>query len=429
MQREIINPLATSKILYVFASWGVIMEIAMDSLCFMFSKAFDMIEEEYTGASEYHSLRVASLCAKMGKCVGIEDDSLLALSTCALFHDNALTEYSLIQGESIYSSIDLRPHCECGQRNVEWLPFAKSVDGYILHHHSCENGKGPFGVSEFPSEAAFIGAADISDFTYHLQRVPAGELNIVRDKIAARIGTFSTKSAIETLLAVLDNEMLESLRDENIHETVQKLLPAWKTRVEDTTVFRLARFIAHIIDCKSKYTRKHSEQISNRAWVMSSSYGYSREEMVQLYLSASLHDIGKIAIPSVTLEKAGKLTDDEYRLIMEHVRHTYDWLGEVEGLGKIRTWASEHHEKLDGSGYPFGKRDTELEFNSRLLSCIDIYQAVCEERPYHSARSHEDTMPILCKMAENGYIDGKIVDDLDKVMAEYSLRDLPSPTG
>jgi len=409
------------------------MEIAMDSLCIMFSKAFDTVEAELVGTSQHHSLRVASLCAKMGQYVGDDSDSLAALFTCALFHDNALAEYTLNQRAAGYQNIDLRPHCEYGQRNVEWLPCARSIDGYILHHHSCENGEGPFGVREFPREAAFIGAADMIDVIYHLQRVPPDELGRLQDKIAARIGTFSTKNAIETLLDILDREMLESLRDENVHTTVRQLFPAWKVQIDqqcidNACVVRLAQFISHIIDCKSKYTRKHSEQIANRAWLMGNYYGYTREENTQLYLAASLHDIGKIAVPSAVLEKPGKLDEEEYGLVMEHVRYTYDWLGEVEGLGKIRLWAADHHEKLDGSGYPFSKRAEELDFNSRLLACIDIYQAVSEERPYHAARSHENTMPILYRMAEKGLIDGKIVKDLDEAMTEYSLCDLPPPT-
>ena len=412
--------------------WGVIMEIAMDSLCVMFSKAFDLIEAETFGISRYHSLRIASLCAKMGKYVGYDDDSILAIFTCALFHDNALTEYTLCQRAMGYKHIDLRPHCEHGQRNVEWLPFTKNIDGYILHHHSSENGEGPFGMCEFPREAAFIGAADMVDATCHLQNVPPGKLNALRDKIAARIGTFSTKDAIETLLEILDSDVLESIRNENVHATAQQLFPVWKVRidqkcVDNKCVVRLARFISHIIDCKSTYTRKHSEQIANRAWLMGGYYGYAREENTLLYLAASLHDIGKVGTPIEVLEKPGKLDKNEYKILMEHVRYTYDWLGEVEGLGKIRLWASEHHEKLDGTGYPLGRRDTELDFNSRLLACIDIYQAVCEERPYHSARSHEDTMPILYRMAEKGFIDGNIVKDLDEAMNPYSLCDLPPP--
>jgi HD-GYP domain-containing protein (c-di-GMP phosphodiesterase class II) len=393
----------------------------------MFSRAFDIIEAELIGASEYHSLRVAALCAKMGKKTGYNDDSLSALFFCALFHDNALTEYALTHHGHGYKGIDLRPHCEYGQRNVEWLPFRKNIDGYILHHHSCENGTGPFGVHEFPHEAALIGAADMVDVINNLQRIPPDKLNILRDKIAACIGSFSTTGAMEKLLDILDAETLESLRDENIYDTIRLSAPPWKAPMEDESVLRLARFIAYIIDCKSKYTRRHTEQIADRAWFMGGYYNYTKEEKTKLYLAAALHDIGKIATPSQVLEKPDKLDKEEYKIIMEHVLHTYNWLGEVEGLGEIRRWASEHHEKLDGTGYPLKKNGTELDFNSRLLACIDIYQAVCEERPYHSARSHGETMPILYDMADKGHIDRKIVKDLDEVMADYSLNNLPLP--
>jgi HD-GYP domain-containing protein (c-di-GMP phosphodiesterase class II) len=405
------------------------MEIAMDSLCIMFSKAFDIIEAELAGVSERHSLRVAALCAKMGRKSGYNDDALSALFFCALFHDNALTEYTLAQRLSGYSEIDLAPHCEYGQRNVEWLPFKKNIDGYILHHHSCENGTGPFGVREFPHEAALIGAADMVDVMNNLQRVSPGDLNALRDNVAASIGKFSTKSALEKLLDILDRETLESLRDENIHDSVRRLAPSWRTDMKDESVLRLAQFIAYIIDCKSRFTRKHTEQIANRAWFMGGYYNYSREEKTKLYLAAALHDIGKIATPSLVLEKPDKLDKEEYKVIMEHVRYTHEWLSEVEGLEEIHRWACEHHEKLDGTGYPLQKSDTELDFNSRLLACIDIYQAVCEERPYHPARSHSETMPILYDMADKGFIDKKIVKDLDEVMvAGYSLSDLPPPT-
>ena len=102
------------------------MDIAMDSLCILFSRAFDIIEADMIGTSKFHSLRVASLCAKMGIHTGYDTDSLSALVTCGLFHDNALTECGLQRRAYGYKVIKMRPHCEYGQRNVEWLPFNKS---------------------------------------------------------------------------------------------------------------------------------------------------------------------------------------------------------------------------------------------------------------------------------------------------------------
>jgi HD-GYP domain-containing protein (c-di-GMP phosphodiesterase class II) len=401
----------------------------MDALCVVFSKAFDVIEPEQIGTSEHHSKRVAALCSLMGGRMGFGSDAIAALATCALFHDNALSDYHLHGGKDGRQTTDLRLHCEYGQRNVARLPFTTSIDGFVLYHHERETGKGPFGkrAGEFPLEAALIAATDHVDANYHLQRIPASGLGALRDAIAADIGRISTRGAMEALLDVLDAETLESLRDENIHGSLEKLLPPWKVFAWDAHVLRLATFIAHVIDYKSHFTRQHTEQIANRAWLASGHYGYADEERIQLFLAAALHDIGKIATPLSVLEKPGSLTKEEFAVIQEHVRHTYDWLGEVEGLGKIRRWASEHHEKLDGSGYPLGLRAEEMDFNSRLMACIDVYQAVCEERPYHAARSHRETMPILYEMAGKGKLDEKIVKDMDIIMADHSLRDLPPP--
>jgi len=152
---------------------------------------------------------------------------------------------------------------------------------------------------------------------------------------------------------------------------------------------------------------------------MAGYYGYSKEDKAALFLASSLHDIGKIAVPVEVIEKNGPLDDDEFQIIKSHVRFTHDWLCNIPDFEIIRNWASNHHEKLNGLGYTFGKPGEELDFNSRLIACIDIYQAVSEERPYHSARSHAETMPVLYGMAAKKLIDEKIVKDIDKVMAEY----------
>jgi len=405
------------------------MKITMDILCRVFSRALDIIEEEQLGVSERHSMRVAAICAAMGKRLGYDDDAISALATCALFHDNALSEYHLSEKAIAQNSGNMILHCEKGQENVSWLPFKKDASGFILYHHERENGEGPFRKKEgeYPFEAALIAAADSVDVQHHLQRVPAKELPSLRDKIAANADTYSIRRAVDVLLQTLDTGMLESLRDENIENALYNSLPRWDVDITENSVMRIAGFIAHIIDYKSEFTRKHTVQIANRAWLMGKRYGVSPEEQAALYLAASLHDIGKIATPTAILEKPGKLDNEEFQTIKNHVRITYDWLSDIPGFDQIRDWAANHHEKLDGSGYSFGKPGDALDWGSRLLACIDIYQAVSEPRPYHGARSHADTMTIMYGMADKGLIDGKIVKDMDEFMEEYSLRDVPSP--
>ena len=410
-------------------SVGTPMKIAMDKLCRIFSRALDIIEKEQIGASDFHSMRISALCALMGKKLGYDDDAISALATCALFHDNALTEYHLSMEEIEKNGRNMALHCEKGQSNVSWLPFKTNIDGFILYHHERGNGKGPFHKheGEYPFEAALIAVADAVDVVFKLQHVTAAELPGICEKIAGRADAYSTRPAVDVLLDILDEEVLESLRDENISETLDKLLPCWEIDLDESAVMGIAGFMSHIIDYKSKFTRKHSSQIANRAWLMANYYGYNEKERAALYLAASLHDIGKIATPTEVLEKPGKLDKEEFEIIKEHVLNTHVWLSEMPDFDPLLSWAAGHHEKLDGTGYSFGRLGEDMDFNTRLMAIIDIYQAVCELRPYHDARSHEDTMPILYRMAENGFIDKGIVKDIDKAMAEYSLQDIPPP--
>jgi len=187
--------------------------------------------------------------------------------------------------------------------------------------------------------------------------------------------------------------------------------------VEDDAITKLAELVAQIIDYKSTYTRSHSIEIAKKVWIMCDYYGIDHTTRAKAYLAAALHDIGKLAVPTHILEKPGKLTDEEFAIIKSHTNMTHKLLSGITGFDDICNWASNHHEKLDGSGYPRAKQACDLDHISRLLTCVDIYQAVSEKRPYHPVRSHAETMVILREMAEKGQIDGTIVNDLDKVFA------------
>jgi HD-GYP domain-containing protein (c-di-GMP phosphodiesterase class II) len=404
------------------------MKARLDILSRIFSHALDIIEGELFGASEHHSVRVAVLCAAMGQRLGFDEDALAALTICALFHDNALTEYMLSERAGEQQAINLRLHCEYGQRNVECLPFKQNIAGFVLYHHECADGSGLFAKreGEYPLEAGLIAAADMVDVHNHLQRIPPEDFPGLRGRIRETIGVHSPGAA-GLLLEVLDEGMLLSLRDESIKETINKAMPLWIVNMENPIIIRIAEMVARVIDYKSAFTRKHTVQIANKSWLMGGYYGYDESGRSQLYLAAALHDIGKIAIPREVLEKPGKLDRTEFEIIKGHVVYTREWLKDIEGFEKLCAWASNHHEKLDGSGYPGGKKGEDLDFNSRLLTCIDIYQAISEERPYHPARSHRETMPILYDMAEKGEIDRGIVKDMDTVLEPYSNRDAPPP--
>jgi HD-GYP domain-containing protein (c-di-GMP phosphodiesterase class II) len=394
----------------------------MDRLIKTVGAALDIVEEGLLGASTHHGKRIAVLCTAMGRYLNMSGEELLALSSGAILHDNALTEYIMAEREGKKHDPAMKLHCELGQHNLESLGFGETVRDMLLYHHEKADGSGPFGKreGEFPLPAELISIADYLDVFYHFQQVASYDLPVLRADISIQKGKLFTSPAAEAMRAVLDEDMLFSLRDDRIEETAERLLPPWVVDMEDETVRRFGDFVIRIIDYKSGFTRAHSSGIAEKAWYIGGYYGYDNTVRTRLYLASALHDLGKLAIPTDILEKQGKLTGDEFRIIAEHVYHTWRLLKDIPGFEQICAWASNHHEKLDGSGYSFGKKAEELDFNSRLLACLDIYQAVSEPRPYHPARNHKDTMDILRDMAAKGQIDEGIVRDLDKVLSGFN---------
>jgi len=405
------------------------MTIRMDSLIKTIAMALDSVECELLGASTNHGKRIAVLCAKMGKTLGKSPEEIMGMAICALLHDNALTEYILAERLANEHDPAMKKHCEYGQRNVDALCLKTSVKDFILYHHERADGNGPFGIraGEGPLEAELIAIADSIDVAHHLQRLEQEKLPSIRHIITEATGSHYSKTAAEALLEVLDWPTILSLKDDAIQETTEAAFIPWIVDIETDTIFGLAGFITKIIDYKSAFTRRHSTQIANKAWFMGEYYKYDPVMQRELYLAAALHDIGKLEVPTNILEKPGKLTDAEYIEIKKHISRTWELLKDIEGFQTICDWASNHHEKLNGTGYPFKKKADDLDFNSRLMACIDIYQAVSEERPYHPKRNHSDSMEILYKMMNAGEIDGSIVNDINIALAPFDGEDVPPP--
>lgn len=125
-----------------------------------------------------------------------------------------------------------------------------------------------------------------------------------------------------------------------------------------------------------------------------------------------MHDIGKMAIHNDVLEKPDKLTEKEFVYVQTHAWYTYVILSKIKGFEDITKWASHHHEKLNGKGYPFGLSAEKLDEKERLVTCIDIYQALSEDRPYKPGMPHEKCIAIMRDMADNGFIDRRITEDV-----------------
>ena len=151
---------------------------------------------------------------------------------------------------------------------------------------------------------------------------------------------------------------------------------------------------------------------------MAKYYGFDDEKRIRYYLAAALHDIGKLIIQNDILEKRGRLDTTEFANMKSHALASRVILSKIKGFEDITEWAGNHHEKLNGSGYPYGIGAERLTHEDRLMACLDIYQALTEPRPYKTPISHKKAMAIMYDMADKNEIDRTIVDDINKVFSQ-----------
>lgn len=391
------------------------MKIDFNGMLYALSYALDCLEGELIGVEPGHAKWVAYLCVKMGKEYGMGREELLDLAACAALHDNALTQYAAEEKpELLLHQKVLGRHCIIGEENVKEFPFHTDVTNVILYHHENADGSGFFKKmpQEVPLMAQFIHLADMLDVSCRVSDVSEETYEKICCYIQEKQGKLFDKTIIELFDAALPKEVYLSCKGKKITSLLSAELPGEVQEYPFESVEHIMRVFGRIVDYKSPFTRKHSEGIAEKLVKMAEIYGYDKATQERLFVAGVLHDIGKMAIRNDVLEKPDKLTDTEFVHMKNHAWYTYVILSEIDGFEDITRWAAHHHEKLDGSGYPFGLTGEQMDEKERLTACVDIYQALSEERPYKPAMPREKCFAIMRDMVQKGLIDGKITEDL-----------------
>lgn len=157
----------------------------------------------------------------------------------------------------------------------------------------------------------------------------------------------------------------------------------------------ILRLTTKIIEMRDPYTAGHQAKVSHIATKIAEKLNLPKETIESIKVASFLHDIGKMVVPFEVLNKAGKLTDNEFILIKEHSKAGYDILKNVEFLYPIAEIVYQHHERLDGSGYPRGLKNGEIMLEARIIAVADVFEAMTSHRPYRPKFEVEDALKEL----------------------------------
>ncbi len=177
------------------------------------------------------------------------------------------------------------------------------------------------------------------------------------------------------------------------------------------------RSLIKAVETKDLYTRGHSERVSRASVLIGRASGMREDRVTMLRYAGTLHDVGKLGVPTRVLQKAGKLTDEEYQAIQQHPTRGREITRELEFLGEAIEGIHYHHERIDGRGYPMGLKGEEIPEFARIIAVADAFDSMTTTRSYRGARSIEDAVLEL-RRCKGSQFDPVMVEALIEAIEE-----------
>jgi PAS domain S-box-containing protein len=199
-------------------------------------------------------------------------------------------------------------------------------------------------------------------------------------------------------------------------EELKKSFEQQKVAMEGTV-----RAIAYTIETRDPYTAGHQRRVTKLACSIGEEMDLSRNKIEGLRMSGELHDIGKIHVPAEILSKPGQLSEAEYNIIKTHPQVGHDILKTIEFPWPVATIVLQHHERMDGSGYPSGLKSENILLEARILAVADVIEAMATHRPYRPALSVEEALKEISKHKGKLY-DPKVAEACLKVFREKKFK-------
>ena len=401
------------------------MQFSLNDFLIAVSFALDFMEMDRLGMQSNHGKRTAYLTVCIARRMNLSEEEIYDAAALSILHDNGLSESSLYErlpGEwdhAVTRFEGSRGHCMIGEKNIKDYPFLTKPQDVILYHHERYDGNGYFGLEgdDIPLISQIIAAADSFENYFKFADGDYSHGEVLKWLSICQAGMVCPKLAKVLRQMTKDQSVWENLSNDRIEQALDEVVPSFEMEVPLDKIRQVTGVFSRIVDCKSSFTRRHSMGLAEKAARMAEYYNKDEAETTRLIIAADLHDLGKLAVPNSILDVPRALTPEEFETVKKHVYYTRVALEKIRGFEDITEWAANHHEKLNGRGYPFGKTGAELDFNSRMMGCLDVYQALTEDRPYRTGMPHSQAVKVLSDMANSGFVDSGITKDIDQAFS------------
>lgn len=349
-----------------------------------------------------HGEQVAYIMLNLLKAEGnYSDEEILKICTISIFHD--IGAYKVAERDKLVEidTVDPFDHAVYGALFIKYFSPLSDLYNVVLTHHFTFKYFEDKHINIICKEGLLLNFAD------YIDRVYLNKNALTKDYIKDHKENYSKEHIDLFVDADRKFDFLSKLLNGSYKEELHSFFETKILTREEVIAY--SKMLAYSIDFRSEATVRHTILVEAISYQIGKLYGLDEGKLTKIKVASALHDIGKIGIPVEILENPGKLTKAEFEIMKSHAIIGYDILSGLN-IDDIRDIGALHHEKLDGTGYPFGLQEEDLTVEMRIVAIADIISALLGVRSYKEEFNKDKTIRILEDMVDSNKIDSKIVN-------------------
>lgn len=412
--------------------------INLHQLIYALSDALDLVGVDDVN----HGKRVAYMAIECADALNLRKNDKIKLLHASLLHDCGVSSTRV--HDKLVFTLDwegAEEHCIRGYQLLNLSPKLRHLSNIILYHHTHYDTLQTMKIDKetvLLSNLIFmVDRVDALTAQHRVNETDAPVLAIahkIRQELQELSGSFFDPKLVDAFLKVSIKEVFWfTLEPDNLHRYLNEYTASLQNETIDLAALKqISELFAYLVDAKSPYTADHSLDVAGLSRFIATRMNLAPDVCSKIEIAGLLHDLGKLRVPDELLDKKSSLTEDEFSIIKIHAFATHQILSQIKGLEEITQWASQHHEKLNGTGYPYHAEDNNIALPARIIAIADVFQALAQKRPYRTNLKPLEILKIIQEKVNDGELDSEVAAVVENNLQEcweisitHSLRIMP----
>ncbi|NJD55499.1 MAG: HD domain-containing protein [Nitrospirae bacterium] len=385
--------------------------IELIDLIMCLSDAMDFIDPAVVD----HHKQVAYIAYNIGAELGLSLKELRQLILAGSLHDIGAFSLRERRDALAFELSDPHGHARKGYALLRLFePLSEIASMVRFHHVRWYKGAGrKFRGLDVPFFSHIIHLSDRIAVLLYKKKEILGQVSGITRTIRGKSGSMFEPSLVDVFLRVAAREYFWlDLSAPSMRTVLSQRLRSAHLGIGSRDMLGFSELFSRIIDFKSPFTATHSSGVAATAEFLAGKAGFTKKECIDIRIAGHMHDLGKLAVPVEILDKPARLNRREFNVVRHHSFYTYRILQSIAPLQTINTWAALHHERLDGTGYPFHLKKRDLPLGSQIMAVADVFTALTEDRPYRAGMKQSGAIKLLDTMSFRSALNGELVAEL-----------------